>query len=131
MSDDGLDFVDFVDAVQFADALRQWADDFDIRLAIIEQVSAMPKQGVSSTFKFADVFGQVKGICAALRIPVRLVRPQDWKKGLFNKSDGSDPKKAGLAIARRMFPRVDWLSRAKDHNRADALLIASRAPLWI
>ena len=127
ISENGLDYADFTDAVQFADELRQWADDYDIRLALIELVHSMPQQGVVSVFKFGDVFGQVKGICAALRIPVQLVRPQEWKKGIINKSDGLDQKEAGLSVARRRFPDCDFIGRKKDHNRADALLMAARA----
>ena len=47
---------------------------------IVEQVSAMPGQGVTSMFNFGQSFGVLKGICAALKLPIYFVRPVKWKK---------------------------------------------------
>ena len=47
---------------------------------IVEQVSAMPGQGVTSMFNFGQTFGSIKGICAALNLPIFFVRPAKWKK---------------------------------------------------
>ena len=47
---------------------------------VIEQVSAMPGQGVTSMFNFGQTFGAIKGICAALGLPIFFVRPSKWKK---------------------------------------------------
>ena len=47
---------------------------------IVEQVSAMPGQGVTSMFNFGQTFGSIKGICAALGLPIFYVRPAKWKK---------------------------------------------------
>lgn len=89
-------------------------------LAALEDVHAMPKQGVSSTFKFGTNFGIWRGILAAYAIPFLLVKPRIWQKGIIRKADG---KQASLAAARRMFPKAE-LHLKKHHNRADALLIA-------
>ena len=47
---------------------------------IIEQVSAMPGQGVTSMFNFGQSFGILKGICSAMQLPMYFVRPAKWKK---------------------------------------------------
>ena len=51
----------------------------DIRV-VIEQVSAMPGQGVTSMFNFGQSFGILKGICSAMKLPMYFVRPAKWKK---------------------------------------------------
>ena len=94
----------------------------DIR-AVIEQVSAMPGQGVTSMFNFGQSFGILKGICSAMHLPMYFVRPAKWKKyfGLINSE-----KDASRTRAIEMFPYFSsHLSRKKDSNKADAILIAS------
>ena len=53
--------------------------DDDIAV-VVEQVNAMPGQGVTSMFNFGQTFGAIKGICAALQLPIFFVRPSKWKK---------------------------------------------------
>jgi hypothetical protein len=89
-------------------------------VAALESVHAMPRQGVSSTFKFGCNFGIWRGILAMAGIPFRLVRPQEWQRGVITKADG---KTSSLAAARRLFPAAS-MDRVRDHGRADALLIA-------
>jgi len=94
----------------------------DIRV-VIEQVSAMPGQGVTSMFNFGQSFGILKGICSAMQLPVYFVRPAKWKKyfGLINSE-----KDASRTRAIEMFPYFSsQLSKKKDSNKADAILIAS------
>lgn len=91
--------------------------------AAIESVHAMPKQGVTSMFKFGQNFGVWLGIMAALEIPTLLPRPLDWQKGIIRKGDGPDPKTRSMAAALRLFPKAD-IRLKKHHSRADALLIA-------
>tara|TARA_S200000501_G_C20818962_1_gene741910 strand:- start:935 stop:1429 length:495 start_codon:yes stop_codon:yes gene_type:complete len=94
----------------------------DIRV-IIEQVSAMPGQGVTSMFNFGQSFGILKGICSAMQLPMYFVRPAKWKKyfGLINSEKDSSRTKAI-----EMFPYFSsQLSKKKDSNKADAILIAS------
>ena len=89
---------------------------------IIEQVSAMPGQGVTSMFNFGQTFGAIKGICAALGLPIFFVRPAKWKKyfDLINSS-----KDASRTKAIEMYPSIsDQLSKKKDVNKSDAILIA-------
>ncbi len=90
---------------------------------VIEQVSAMPGQGVTSMFNFGQSFGILKGICAAMQLPMYFVRPAKWKKyfGLINSE-----KDASRTKAIEMFPYFSHqLSKKKDSNKADAILIAS------
>jgi len=92
-------------------------------IAVIEQVSAMPGQGVTSMFNFGQSFGILKGICTAMQLPMYFVRPAKWKK-YFNliKSE----KDASLTRAIEIFPYFSsQLSKKKDNNKADAILIAS------
>ena len=90
---------------------------------VVEQVSAMPGQGVTSMFNFGQSFGVVKGICAAMQLPIFFVRPAKWKKHfeLINTQ-----KDASRTKAIEMFPKISSiLSKKKDSNKADAILIAS------
>jgi len=90
--------------------------------AILEAVSAMPGQGVSSTFRFGESFGVVLGVLGALQVPVKFIAPQTWKKkaGLIGKE-----KDAARTMAIMLHPEAsDKLTRKKDCGRADAILIA-------
>ena len=49
-------------------------------IVVIEQVSAMPGQGVTSMFNFGQSFGVLKGICSAMQLSMYFVRPAKWKK---------------------------------------------------
>ena len=90
---------------------------------IIEQVSAMPGQGVTSMFNFGQSFGILKGICSAMQLPMFFIRPAKWKK-YFNLINSS--KDASRTKAIEVFPYFSsQLSRKKDSNKADAILIAS------
>ena len=97
-------------------------DKDDIRV-VIEQVSAMPGQGVTSMFNFGQSFGILKGICSAMKLPMYFVRPAKWKK-YFNLINSE--KDASRTRAIEIFPYFSGqLSRKKDSNKADAILIAS------
>ena len=89
---------------------------------VIEQVNAMPGQGVTSMFNFGQTFGALKGICAALELPIFFVRPSKWKKyfELINSS-----KDASRTKAIEMYPKLsNQLTKKKDVNKSDAILIA-------
>ena len=90
---------------------------------VIEQVSAMPGQGVTSMFNFGQSFGILKGICSAMQLPMYFVRPAKWKK-YFNLINSE--KDASRTKAIEIFPYFSsQLLRKKDSNKADAILIAS------
>ena len=97
-------------------------DKKDIRV-IIEQVSAMPGQGVTSMFNFGQSFGILKGMCSAMQLPMYFIRPAKWKK-YFNLINSE--KDASRTKAIEIFPYYSSnLSKKKDSNKADAILIAS------
>ena len=90
---------------------------------VIEQVSAMPGQGVTSMFNFGQSFGILKGICSSMQLSMYFVRPAKWKKyyNLINTQ-----KDASRTRAIEIFPYFSsQLSKKKDSNKADAILIAS------
>ncbi len=92
-------------------------------LAVIEQVSAMPGQGVTSMFNFGQSFGVLKGVFSAMQIPMDFVTPVKWKK-FFNLINTNKDSSRTKAI--EIFPYISSkLSRKKDANKADAILIAS------
>ena len=89
---------------------------------VVEQVNAMPGQGVTSMFNFGQTFGALKGICAALELPIFFVRPSKWKKHfeLINSSKDSSRTKVI-----EMYPSLsNQLTKKKDVNKSDAILIA-------
>ena len=91
-------------------------------IVVVEQVSAMPGQGVTSMFNFGQSFGVVKGICSAMELPIHYVRPARWKK-YFNLINSE--KDASRTKVIEMFPNISHkLSKKKDNNKADAVLIA-------
>ena len=90
---------------------------------VIEQVSAMPGQGVTSMFNFGQSFGVLKGVCTAMQLPMYFVRPAKWKK-YFNLINSE--KDASRTRAIEIFPSFSSsLSKKKDSNKADAILIAN------
>ena len=88
---------------------------------VVEQVNAMPGQGVTSMFNFGQTFGAIKGISATLKLPIYFVRPSKWKKHfhLINSS-----KDASRTKAIEIYPSLaEKLSKKKDVNKSDAILI--------
>ena len=107
-------------------ALISLCNDFkDSRVVcFLEQVHAMPKQGVSSTFNFGMNFGFIQGVLKAYGIPYELVTPQKWKKEFSCTAD----KNTSIEVCKRLFPYIDLKATdrcKKDHDgKAEALLIA-------
>jgi crossover junction endodeoxyribonuclease RuvC len=95
--------------------------NYEDTVIVVEKVNAMPGQGVTSMFNFGQTFGAIKGISAALGLPIFFVRPAKWKKHfeLINSS-----KDASRTKAIEMFPSIsEQLSKKKDVNKSDAILI--------
>ena len=94
----------------------------DTAKVVVEHVTAMPGQGVTSMFNFGQSFGVLKGICAALKLPIYFIRPVRWKK-YFNLIKTN--KDASRTKVIEIYPEISIkISRKKDSNRADAILIA-------
>ncbi len=91
-------------------------------VVVVEQVNAMPGQGVTSMFNFGQTFGAIKGIAATLKIPIFFVRPSKWKKHFELIKTSKD---ASRTKAIEMYPSLaDQLSKKKEVNKSDAILIA-------
>lgn len=110
--------------VLVATLLRYFKTDSPTRARVIlEHVSAMPGQGVTSMFSFGASFGIVLGVTAALLLPLELVRPHVWKREMGLSKD----KEASRLKALQLFPdAAELLKRKKDEGRAEALLLG----LW-
>ena len=94
----------------------------DTAKVVVEHVTAMPGQGVTSMFNFGQSFGVIKGICAALKLPIYFVRPTKWKKHFNLIKTNKDASRTKVIEA---YPNISSkLSRKKDSNKADAILIA-------
>ena len=103
--------------------IRENIDKNDDVSVVVEQVNAMPGQGVTSMFNFGQSFGVLKGICSAMQLSMYFVRPAKWKKyyGLIKTE-----KDASRTKVIEIFPYISSkLSKKKDSNKADAILIAS------
>lgn len=105
-----------VDAAEFSRIVAFWQPDE----AIIELVSAMPRQGIASAFRFGVGCGLLRGVLLGAGVPLFQVAPSRWKKHFSLDSDAE--KSRSLAI--RYWPGCMKLSRKKDHGRAEALLLA-------
>jgi crossover junction endodeoxyribonuclease RuvC len=89
--------------------------------AFVEQVGAMPGQGVSGVFAFGKCYGVILGVLASRSIPLSLVPPVRWKRAL-----GVPKAKDGArARASQLLPEAAHQWRLKKHDgRAEAALIA-------
>jgi crossover junction endodeoxyribonuclease RuvC len=91
----------------------------DDMMIVVEAVHAMPKQGVSSSFKFGIAYGQALSLAQRFLVDWELVVPRVWKGDLSLTSDKTD----SLNMARQRWPEAP-LGRIKDNGRAEALLLA-------
>lgn len=121
-----IDIIDYLEPIALTQEIKEWAETYNIVLAVVEKVHSMPGQGVVSSFNFGVNFGIWRGILSALQIPHVFIPPQVWQKGLFSKTDGYN-KKRGLSVVRRLYPGSQFFKLEKHHNRADALLMARYA----
>ena len=125
---------DEVSIAALADWVRKYCmNDMCVTHACIEKVHAMPKQGVTSMFKFGFVTGVVHGVLGTYRIPIHLVTPHAWKSKVL-KGTKKD-KAAAAAYCSRVYPDVNLLaterSRKPHSGMADALCIARYAQLTV
>ena len=102
-----------VDAQKLSNILRVYPD----AVCYLEKVASRPGQGVGSVFSFGDTYGAIRGVLGALNIPTYYVSPQTWKKELKISS-----KEDSLKAIKDLYPLLKW--RKKDHNLAEAILIA-------
>jgi len=111
-----------VNGAQVSNIIKERLNNDKEVIIVVEHVNAMPGQGVTSMFNFGQSFGVIKGICSALNLPIYFVRPAKWKKH-FNLIKTN--KEASRTKAIQIYPEIsNKLSRKKDSNKADAILIA-------
>ena len=111
-----------LNSAQLVNIFRENMNNEEETIVVVEQVNAMPGQGVTSMFNFGQTFGAIKGVCAALNLPIFFVRPSKWKKyfELLNSS-----KDASRTKVIEMYPKLsNQLTKKKDVNKSDAILIA-------
>ncbi len=111
-----------LNSAQLVNIIKENKNDNEEIIVVVEQVNAMPGQGVTSMFNFGQTFGAIKGISAALNLPIFFVRPSKWKKhfDLINSSKDSSRTKVI-----EMYPSLSsQLAKKKDVNKSDAILIA-------
>jgi len=107
---------------QLVNIIKENINENEETIVVVEQVNAMPGQGVTSMFNFGQTFGAIKGVCAALKLPIFFVRPSKWKKHfeLINSS-----KDASRTKVIEMYPTLSTqLTKKRDVNKSDAVLIA-------
>ncbi len=111
-----------VNGSQVSNIIKEWKKDNKETIVVVEHVNAMPGQGVTSMFNFGQSFGVIKGICSALSMPIYFVRPTKWKKYFNLIKTNKDASRTKVIEA---YPDISSkLSRKKDSNKADAILIA-------
>lgn len=107
-----------------AQQLDSWKRRYDIRGATVEQVNAMPGQGVTSMFTFGGAYYALRQALASAGIRETLVRPGTWKT-IYRLRGGRENKGMSRAAASERFPDYKHLwARVKDDGRAEAVLLA-------
>lgn len=121
-----------VNGAGLSQLLREWVNGHaDEVLIVIERVSSMPGQGVATMMSLGDTVGCIRGVVQARGYPLCWTEPQTWKKALRltapkceNKNERQRmAKELVRARAVQLYPQAE-LARKKDHNRAEAILIA-------
>jgi crossover junction endodeoxyribonuclease RuvC len=112
-----------LDAGALAALLDRELPNVGHRRAILERTSARPGQGVASMFSMGVSRGVILGVLAGLAVSCREAPPFAWKKHFRLLGES---KAASIALACELFPELAQtrLARVKDHNRAEALLLA-------
>ena len=111
-----------INSAQVTNIIKERLNNNKEVIVVVENVNAMPGQGVTSMFNFGQSFGVIKGICAALSLPIYFVRPTKWKKHFNLIKTNKDASRTKVIEA---YPEIsNKLHRKKDSNRADAILIA-------
>lgn len=111
-----------VNIYEMANHIRDWMMVFNIEMAVVENVASMPKQGVSTTFKFGRAAGVAEAVPQTLLLPFDLITPAQWKQKLkMPKADKDAPR----VWCQKRWPKVDAFDpKGKGQARADATCIA-------
>lgn len=110
------------EATLIAAVMAEWMVLEDAEIVAAEKIGPWTGQGLVSTSEFVGASKMIEGIAAGLRLRYHDMTPPQWKKtmGLIRQE-----KDMSRSLAVRLWPdRAPWLNRMKDHNRAEAALIA-------
>lgn len=111
-------------------AIRRTIDEIAcdtlVTFAALERVSAMPKQGVVSMFRFGNALGVMQGLLSGMEISFISPTPKKWMREMVTDVEGVDGKARSVLAASRIWPEMDF-SKKSSHNIADALLLAEYA----
>ena len=111
-----------LNSAQLVSLIKESIKENEEAAVVVEQVNAMPGQGVTSMFNFGQTFGAIKGVCAALELPIFFVRPSKWKKHFEIINSSKDSSRTKVI---EMYPTLsNQLAKKKDVNKSDAILIA-------
>ena len=126
-----IKIIDWDGVINTSVQIKAWNSFYGIEGVYIEKIHAMQKDSdhIVSMSKLIRNAGQWEGILCALSIPIKEISPKQWRKGIYKPSDRRPLKQRSLDAARRLFPEYveAYFSREKDHNRAEAALIAYQA----
>ena len=107
---------------QLVNIIKENINEDEDTIVVVEQVNAMPGQGVTSMFNFGQTFGAIQGVCAALKLPIFFVRPSKWKKHFELINSTKDAIRTKVI---EMYPTLSGqLAKKRDVNKSDAVLIA-------
>jgi hypothetical protein len=113
----------WLDVKGVAEILSDWSRRFEFAReavqAVIERPIPMPSQQVWTAASNFDCLGVLRASVTLRGHPLMFVTPNEWKRYYRLGKDKSD----ATAVARNLYPDAP-LSRVKDHNRAEAILIA-------
>lgn len=121
---------DFKTLSEAVEVIRSWSSNCEIKLAALERVHSMPRDGHVGAFKFGANFGQWRAILACFGIPSIEPTPAEWKKSI-PPLQIEDKKRRAIAWCIQLFPGAEnFLKRKLDADRAEALLLARYARDW-
>jgi crossover junction endodeoxyribonuclease RuvC len=103
-------------------AIRSFIEMHKPDYAVIERAGVMPRQGISSGFKYGRAVGAIEAVIACCEVPLTIVEPSVWKR--FHQLYGAE-KEASRQRALMLWPAAHArFARKMDHGRAEAALIA-------
>lgn len=121
-----IEFYSAFDKLGFIGCMYTLSRQQEASRCCLEQVHAMPKQGVTSSFSFGETYGWLKGVLDALEIPYQEIKPQIWKKEFGLNSD----KKKSIEVCQQLFPEANLVPhnhRTAHDGIAEAILMAEYA----
>lgn len=124
--DENIEIFDYdKDLISMQEILLDWNKRFDVKLVVIEKLNASPVFSKVTCWSLGGNYATWIALVTLTEMPLELVSPKKWQKGLFTKIDGQG-KERSLNLCRRRYPKLreQYFKRKMDIDRADALLMA-------